>query len=61
MSLFAAQPAGPNTAEEASVSRELLKVEKQVQEIKENQKKVDAKNAEIAAELANLRIWINRR
>ena len=41
--------------------KRLLKIEKQIDHIRENQKQIEAKNSEIKAELASLKIWIYRR
>ena len=46
---------------EAAIYKRLLKIEKQVNQIRENQKQIEAKNLEIKNELANLKIWIYRR
>ncbi len=55
----ASKPAGKQDGN--TISERLLKAEKELRAISENQKKIEAKNSEIKIELANLRIWIYRR
>ena len=47
--------------DEQVFTRQLSKIEKQIQVLRANQKRIDEKNSEIKSELASLRVWINRR
>lgn len=47
--------------ENGSAAQRLARLEKDLQEVRQNQEKIEAKNSEIKTELANLRIWIYRR
>lgn len=56
---FAAE--NPKGSAALPLGQRLASVEKKIDEIGENQKKIEAKNAEIKTELDNLRVWIRRR
>lgn len=58
--LFAAEGEVPAPKENA-LGQQLIKIERQIKQIQETQKTIDAKHAEVKKELANLRVWIHRR